>query len=118
VAFPYFGGRPHERFPENNQGGDVLLRNIPAKRVTLADGETLVTTVFDLLCANYGLDRGLGGACAKNYGHNGPHTPAWQAPITGVLAEKVLTLAPGFAYKAEKKKWRSMVHIRAGLKHL
>jgi nitrate reductase / nitrite oxidoreductase, alpha subunit len=52
VAFPYFGGRPHEHFPENDQGGDVLLRNVPAKRVALGDSEALVATVFDLLCAN------------------------------------------------------------------
>src|SRR5262249_28067284 len=49
VAFPYFGGRPHEHFPENDQRA-VLLRNVPAKRVTLASGETFVTTVFDLIC--------------------------------------------------------------------
>jgi hypothetical protein len=83
VAFPYFGGRPHEHFPENDQGGDVLLRNVPAKRVALADGEAVIATVFDLLCANYGLDRGLGGACAKSYDDNVPYTPAWRAPITG-----------------------------------
>jgi nitrate reductase alpha subunit len=54
VAFPYFGGKPHEHFPENDQGGDVLLRNVPVRRVVLADGEALVTTVFDLLCATTG----------------------------------------------------------------
>ena len=85
---PISAARPHEHFPENDQGGDVLLRNVPAKRVTLADGEALVATVFDLLCANYGLDRGLGGACAKSYDDNVPYTPAWQEPITGVPAEQ------------------------------
>ena len=40
---------------------DVLTRNVPVRTLTLKDGDTLVTTVFDLLCANYGLDRGLGG---------------------------------------------------------
>src|SRR3974390_1361056 len=47
VAFPYFGGKPHEHFPRNDQGGDVLLRNVPVRRLALADGETLVATVFD-----------------------------------------------------------------------
>jgi nitrate reductase / nitrite oxidoreductase, alpha subunit len=117
VALPYFGGRPHERFPENDQGGDVLFRNIPAKRMALADGETLVTTVFDLLCANYGLDRGLGGACAKNYDDNVPYTPAWQAPITGVPAAKAIAVARGFADNAEKTQGRSMVIIGAGMNH-
>ena len=65
VAFPYFGGRPHEHFPENDQGGDVLLRNVPVRRIALADGEAHVATVFDLLCANYGLDRGLAALVPK-----------------------------------------------------
>ncbi len=32
VAFPYFGGKPHERFPGNDQGGDVLTRNVPIRK--------------------------------------------------------------------------------------
>jgi len=117
VAFPYFGGRPHERFPASDQGADVLLRNVPAKRVALADGEALVATVFDLLCANYGLDRGLGGACAKSYDDNVPYTPAWQARITGVPAEQAIALARDFADNAEKTQGRSMVIIGAGVNH-
>ncbi|PWB80308.1 MAG: nitrate reductase subunit alpha [Methylocystaceae bacterium] len=117
VAFPYFGGRPHEHFQENDQGGDVLLRNVPVRRVTLADGDALVTTVFDLLCANYGLDRGFGGDCAKSYDDNVPYTPAWQAPITGVAADQAIAVARGFAENAEKTKGRSMVIIGAGMNH-
>jgi nitrate reductase alpha subunit len=56
----------------------------PVKRLALADGEALVATVFDLLCANYGIDRGLGGVCAKCYADNTPYTPRWQQAITGV----------------------------------
>jgi nitrate reductase alpha subunit len=117
VAFPYFGGRPHEHFPENDQGGDLLLRNVPARQLVLADGEALVTTVFDLLCANYGLDRGLGGACARSFDDNVPYTPAWQAPITGVPADKAIAVARGFAENAEKTRGRSMVIIGAGMNH-
>ena len=117
VAFPYFGGRPHEHFPENDQGGDVLLRNVPVKRIALADGEAFVATVFDLLCANYGLDRGLGAACAKSYEDNVPYTPAWQAPITGVPAERAIAVARDFADNAEKTQGRSMVIIGAGVNH-
>jgi nitrate reductase alpha subunit len=117
VAFPYFGGRLHARFTENDQGGDILLRNVPAKRITLADGETMVATVFDLLCANYGLDRGLGGACAAGYADNVPYTPAWQEPITGVSAENAIRLAREFADNAEKTRGRSMVIIGAGVNH-
>jgi nitrate reductase alpha subunit len=117
VAFPYFGGKLHERFPENDQGDDVLLRNVPARRVALADGEAWVATVFDLLCANYGLDRGLGGASAKGFDDNVPYTPAWQAQITGVSSDKAIAVARGFAENAEKTKGRSMVIIGAGMNH-
>jgi nitrate reductase / nitrite oxidoreductase, alpha subunit len=117
VAFPYFGGKPHEHFPENDQGSDVLLRNVPVRRIPLADGEAHVATVFDLLCANYGLDRDLGGACAKGFDDNVPYTPAWQEPITGVTADKAIAVARGFAENAEKTKGRSMVIIGAGMNH-
>jgi nitrate reductase / nitrite oxidoreductase, alpha subunit len=117
VAFPYFGGRPHEHFPQNDQGDDVLVRSVPVRRVTLADGDGLVATVFDLLCGNYGLDRNLGGECAKDYDHNVPYTPAWQAPITGVTAETAIAVARGFAENAEKTEGRSMVIIGAGMNH-
>ncbi|MBN9491645.1 MAG: nitrate reductase subunit alpha [Alphaproteobacteria bacterium] len=117
VAFPYFGSRLHEHFPVNDQGSDVLLRNVPVRRVALADGEAHVATVFDLLCANYGLDRGLGGTCAKGFDDNVPYTPAWQEQITGVTAEKAIAVARGFAENAEKTKGRSMVIIGAGMNH-
>jgi nitrate reductase alpha subunit len=117
VAFPYFGGKLHEHFRENDQGGDVLLRNIPVRRIALVGGEAHVATVFDLLCANYGLDRGLGGVCAKGFDDNVPYTPAWQEPITGVTADRVITVARGFAENAEKTKGRSMVIIGAGMNH-
>ncbi|MDQ0333482.1 nitrate reductase alpha subunit [Mesorhizobium sp. YL-MeA3-2017] len=117
VAFPYFGGKLHDHFPENDQGGDVLLRNVPVRRVVLADGEARIATVFDLLCANYGLDRGLGGACATSFEDDVPYTPAWQQSITGVAADKAIALARGFADNAEKTKGRSMVIIGAGMNH-
>ena len=117
AAFPYFGGKPHEHFPGNDQGGDVLTRNVPVRKIAVADGEVVVATVFDLLCANYGLDRGLGGAGAKSFDDNLPYTPAWQAAITGVAAEEAIAVARGFAETAEKTKGRSMVIIGAGMNH-
>jgi nitrate reductase alpha subunit len=117
VAFPYFGGKSHEHFPGNEQGGDVLTRNVPVRRIVVADGEVLVATVFDLLCANYGLDRGLGGAAAKSFADNLPYTPAWQESITGVAADKAIAVARDFAETAEKTKGRAMVIIGAGMNH-
>ncbi|MGE0523673.1 MAG: nitrate reductase subunit alpha [Variibacter sp.] len=117
VAFPYFGGTPHPHFASNDQGGDVLLRNVPVRSIKLADGESYVATVFDLLCANYGLDRGLGGDCAESFDDNVPYTPAWQERITGVSASHAIEVARGFATNAEKTEGRSMVIIGAGMNH-
>ncbi len=116
VAFPYFGGRVHERFRANDQGGDVLVRNVPARRLATADGEVLVATVFDLLCAHYGLDRGLGDG-AKSYDDDVPYTPKWQEAITGVPAAQVIAVARDFAETAAKTRGRSMVIIGAGMNH-
>ncbi|MDE2167445.1 MAG: nitrate reductase subunit alpha [Alphaproteobacteria bacterium] len=117
AAFPYFGNQPHERFRGNDQGSDVLVRRVPIRRVKLVDGEADVATVFDLLCANYGLDRGLGGEGARSFTENFPYTPAWQEAITGVPADKAIAVARGFAENAEKTKGRSMVIIGAGMNH-
>ncbi|MBX9962565.1 MAG: nitrate reductase subunit alpha [Burkholderiales bacterium] len=118
VAFPYFGGIETPHFAHSEQGGDVLSRNVPVKRLRLAEGETLVASVFDLLCANYGLDRGLGGEnVARSYEDDVPYTPAWQARITGVKAEDVVTLARQFADNAEKTNGKSMVIIGAAMNH-
>ncbi|HEU4624015.1 MAG TPA: nitrate reductase subunit alpha, partial [Steroidobacteraceae bacterium] len=117
VAFPYFGGIPHDHFRANPQDGGVLVRTVPVRSVALADGEAYVATVFDLLCAHYGLDRGLGGAAAHAYTDDVPYTPAWQEAITGVRADQVIALAREFAANAEKTRGRSMVIIGAAMNH-
>ncbi|MDN8899314.1 hypothetical protein Q0O45_13510, partial [Staphylococcus aureus] len=61
VDFPYFGGRASEHFVATEHG-EILTRNIPVRTVKTADGAVKVATVYDLLMANYGLDRGFGGA--------------------------------------------------------
>src|SRR5574338_921107 len=63
------------------------------KGVDTVDGEALVTTVFDLLCANYGVDRGLDDSCAKSYEDDVPYTPRWQESITGVPADRLIAVA-------------------------
>src|SRR5262249_58588148 len=101
----------------NAQGGDVLVRNVAVRTLTLVDGEAHVASVFDLLCANYGVDRGLGGNCARGYEDDVPYTPAWQERITGVKADQAIALARQFAANAEKTRGRSMVIIGAGMNH-
>src|SRR5690606_17801313 len=108
VAFPYFGGQQHEHFPANPHN-DVLIRNVPARELDLADGKAMVATVFDLMVANYGVDRGFGGGnIATSYDENIPYTPAWQETITGVPKDRVVAVARQFARNAEKTQGRSM----------
>jgi nitrate reductase / nitrite oxidoreductase, alpha subunit len=118
VGFPYFGGIESEHFPHSDAGGDVLVRNVPARKLQIADGEVLVATVFDLLVANYGIDRGLGGGkVAKSFDDDVPYTPKWQERITGVKAADVVAVARQFADNAEKTEGKSMVIIGAAMNH-
>ncbi|HXW24313.1 MAG TPA: nitrate reductase subunit alpha, partial [Xanthobacteraceae bacterium] len=117
VAFPYFGNVAHDHFAGTDHAS-VLERRVPVKKVTLADGEALVATVFDLLVANYGLDRGFGGGnVAASYDDNEPYTPAWAEAITGVPRDQIITVAREFARNAEKTRGRSMVIIGAAMNH-
>ena len=117
VSFPYFGGQPHPRFKSSPHPA-VLERNVPVKKLALADGETYVATVFDLMVANYGIDRGLGGGnVAASYDEDQPYTPAWQETITGVPRGHAIAVAREFAENAHKTKGKSMVILGAGLNH-
>jgi nitrate reductase alpha subunit len=121
VAFPYFGGIASPHFTANQQQSDVLRRRVPAQRLMLGkEGtprEALVTTVFDLLAANYGIDRGLGGEAAQSLDDDLPYTPAWQETITGVPRDQVTAVARQFADNADRTKGKSMVIIGAGMNH-
>ncbi|WP_018151853.1 nitrate reductase subunit alpha [Leeia oryzae] len=109
VGFPYFGG---------NDANEVLRRNVPVKRVQLADGTTaLVATVYDLMLANYGVDTGLGGDVAKSFEDDVPYTPAWQEKHTGVKREQVIQVAREFAQNAHDTHGKSMVIVGAALNH-
>ncbi len=119
VDFPWFGGEATNGWVNDARDGGVLARNVPVKKVKLADGsEALVATVFDLLCANYGLDRGLGGGhVAKDYDADSPFTPAWAEKITGVKRDRIAQVAREFAANAEKTGGKSMIIIGAAMNH-
>jgi nitrate reductase alpha subunit len=96
------------------EGGDVVRRGIPVQRV----GDRLVTTVFDLLLAHYGVPRpGLPGTWPAGYDDMQPYTPAWQEPITSVDARLVTRIAREFARNAELTRGRSMICMGAGTNH-
>ncbi len=92
----------------------VLRRGVPAKRV----GDRLVTTVLDLVLAQYGVGReGLPGSWPADCLDPAPYTPAWQEDITGVDAQLVIRIAREFARNAEVTGGRSMIVMGAGTNH-
>ncbi|MBG0740627.1 nitrate reductase subunit alpha [Paeniglutamicibacter antarcticus] len=100
-------------FEDPAGAGSVLRRGVPVLRV---DGH-LVTTVFDLMLAQYGVGRpGLPGDWAADYDDAGtPYTPAWQEEITSVPAQACIRVAREFARNAEQSKGRSMIIMGAGI---
>ncbi|HEY0939804.1 MAG TPA: nitrate reductase subunit alpha [Steroidobacter sp.] len=118
VSFPYFGGVEHHAWTASTHG-EVLERNVPVRRLTLADGtEWRVATVYDLLLAQYGVDRGFGGGnVASSYDEDVPGTPAWQERITGVPRAEVIRIAREFARTADKTHGRCMIIVGAAMNH-
>ncbi|MBD0673652.1 nitrate reductase subunit alpha [Streptomyces sp. CBMA156] len=104
---------------EHGQGrGEVLRRGVPARRLGGADGP-LVTTVFDLLLAQYGVARpGLPGVWPTGYEDaEAPGTPAWQQRHTSVPASACARIAREFATTAEKSRGRCVILMGAGTNH-
>jgi len=96
------------------EGGSSLRRGVPVRRVA----GKLVTTVYDLLLAQYGVGRpGLPGEWPQDYDDPQPYTPAWQEEITSVPAEAVTRIAREFADNSEQSGGRSMIAMGAGTNH-
>ncbi len=120
LAFPYFASEKdynHFSFISTSHE-NVLYRNVPIKKLKLKNKDLYVATVFDLLVANYGIDRGLGGGnVAESYYDDIPYTPFWQEKITKVDKDDVIKLAKEFALNALKTEGKSMVIIGSGMNH-
>ena len=108
VSLPRFDGGETE-------GGTTMRRGVPARRI----GNRLVTTVFDLALAQYGVAReGMPGTWPSGYDDaSEPYTPAWQAEQTGVDAKVCEQVAREFAQNAERTRGRSMIVMGAGTNH-
>lgn len=110
VGFPHFTAGESE----------LLYRNVPVRKIKLASGEeVLVSTVFDLQVANYGVDRGFGGAnVATSYDDaTVAYTPAWAAKQTGVKAADIERTGREFAENASKTRGKSMIIMGAAINH-
>jgi nitrate reductase alpha subunit len=103
------------RFDAIDGTGAVIRRGVPVRRVA----GHLVTTVFDLLLAQYGAGRpGLPGTWPTGYDDaTQPCTPAWQEEFTGVPAAKAERIGREFAANAEESRGRSMILMGAGTNH-
>jgi nitrate reductase alpha subunit len=102
------------RFDVGGEGGGEVTRGVPARTI----GGRLVTTVFDLMLAQYGVRRdGLPGTWPAGYNDPEPYTPAWQEQITSVPASAAIRIAREFAENAERSGGRSMIALGAGTNH-
>jgi nitrate reductase alpha subunit len=103
------------RFDDPTGRGEVMERGVPVRQVA----GRWVTTVFDLLLAQYGVARdGLPGRWPAGYDDaSQPATPAWQEPLTSVPADVAARIAREFAANAEQSGGRSMIIMGAGTNH-
>ncbi|MFD7163335.1 nitrate reductase subunit alpha [Streptomyces violascens] len=101
------------RFEEDTEG--VARRGVPVRRI----GGRPVTTVYDLMLAQYGVGRaGLPGEWPTSYEDaETPGTPGWQETLTSVPAAQVTRVAREFAETAEKSEGRCMILMGAGTNH-
>jgi nitrate reductase alpha subunit len=94
------------------------LRGIPVKEVDTVDGRVKVTTVYDLIMGQYGVDRGLGGEYPKTYDEKkAAYTPAWQEIFTGIGPNTVMQFAREWARTAETTHGKCSIIIGAGINH-
>ncbi|MFJ6934976.1 nitrate reductase subunit alpha [Streptomyces sp. NPDC101132] len=95
--------------------GEVMRRGVPVRRIA----GRLVTTVYDLLLAQYGVGRpGLPGEWPSSYEDaSQPGTPAWQETHTSVPAARAVRIAREFAATAEESQGRCMILMGAGTNH-
>ena len=101
------------RFDDPGGAGAILRRGVPVRRV----GGHLVTTVFDLLLAQYGV---APGRPARRRGRPATTTPTsrtrrpGRSAITGVPAAAAARIGREFAANAEESRGRSMIIMGAG----
>jgi nitrate reductase alpha subunit len=106
IAFDDFGG------------SSPVARSVPVRTLHTPDGPIQVTTVFDLLMARLGVDRGLPGFHAKSYDdENVPYTPAWQEQYTGIHRDTLVAFAREWLRNGELTRGKNLVIIGAGANH-
>ena len=98
--------------------GRTSSRGVPVRTIKTDDGDVVVTTVYDLLMAQYGVNRGLAGEYPANYDdENAPFTPAWSEKYTGIGRDVLIRFAREWATTAEHTGGKCTILIGAGINH-
>jgi len=99
--------------------GKTSHRGVPVKTLTTTDGEDIqVTTVYDLLMAQYGVNRGLSGEYPADYDdEDAPYTPAWTEKYTGIGRDVLIRFAREWGTTAEHTNGKCTILIGAGVNH-
>ncbi len=94
-------------------------RGVPVRYIETNDGKKVpVTTVYDLLMAQYGVGRGLAGDYPSDYNdETASYTPAWQERFTGIGQETVINFARDWGNTAASTEGKCSVIIGAGIDH-
>lgn len=100
VAFDDFGA------------GREVLRSVPVRTVQTVAGPKQVTTVFDLLLAQFGASE------QPDYAdQDAVYTPAWQEKYTGIHQDTLIRFAREWASNAELTRGKNLIIIGAGANH-
>ncbi|MCC7418456.1 MAG: nitrate reductase subunit alpha [Acidobacteria bacterium] len=99
--------------------GRSVLRHVPVRRLALADGTSaVVTTVYDLMMAQYGVGRGLAGEYPADYDDEAaPYTPAWTERYTGLGRDTLIRFAREWGETARLTGGKCTIIIGAGINH-
>lgn len=96
----------------------TVLRSVPVRYIETTTGRVPVTTVYDLIMAQYGIGRGLDGDYPKSYADaSAAYTPAWQELFTGIDSKTILQFAREWANTAIATEGKCMIIVGAGVNH-
>jgi nitrate reductase / nitrite oxidoreductase, alpha subunit len=95
------------------------FRGVPTKKLTTADGKVVVVaTIYDLMMAQYGVNRGLSGDYPLDYNDTElPYTPAWSEKYTGLSRDNLIKFAREWAITASHTNGKCTIIIGAGINH-
>src|SRR5574340_1219848 len=98
-------------------GETTVSRKVPVRYIETDKGKVAVTTVFDLLVAQFGVSRGFKGEMAVSYDDDAMYTPAWQEKYTGIHRDTLIRFAQDWAENGEMTNGKNLIIIGSGVNH-